>query len=148
MRLYRPYVPVEVKCRVLLRQIGEIWIDEVLEANRGNLGDLLIELRGRLAALLDCPVSSLQLDHDPPLGARVRLQSSDGKCRTIYRPAANDPEHLVYRVKEAHRVKTLVRGDHGQFSDLALIRREKKRGRPPKPKRPWPKRSFPKRREA
>jgi len=62
-----------------------------------------------------------------------------------YHPDANDPQYLIYRSAANHDIKTRVRGDGAQFSDLALIRRQKKRDRPPKEKRPWPKRKFPKR---
>ena len=87
---------------------------------------------------------------------------------TYYIPDANDPEHLFYRPHGAqfagsHDVKTRIRGDHGQFSDLALIKRERRRQKKatpakrdftfrtnksklkrkwPKRKTNWPKRSF------
>lgn len=121
-----------------------------------------------------CDRSELRLDHDPPLALRPQHRKGLGR-KTYYVPDANDPEHLKYRPHGpqhdgSHDVKTRVRGDHGQFSDLALIRREKRRlgkaERKPKPKwakrgkksttakarfargkTRWPKRKFPRRRD-
>ena len=135
-RLYRPFIPVEVRCRVVLRQLGEMWPDEVINGTRGSLRVLLDDQLEKLAALLSCAVKDLRLDHDPPLGARPRFISGLGKTR--YVPSANDPEHLIYRDKRAHDVKTRIRGEHGQYSDLALIKRERRRQKPNnKPKRKW-----------
>jgi hypothetical protein len=139
-RLFRPHIPVEVKCRVLLRQLGEMWPDKVIAGWQGSLGILCSGLHERLAALLGCTVADLRLDHDPPLAIREKAYLFDGTIS--YKPEANDPEFLIYRSKANHDIKTRVRGDGAQFSDLAKIRREKKRNRPPKPKRAWPSRPF------
>jgi hypothetical protein len=142
-RLYRPTIPVEVKCRVVLRQLGELWPDQVIDANRpkpyasylakagcpqGNsLGRLLDRLLDKLAELLGCNVSDLRLDHDPPLGARPQFRV--GLSKTRYEPPANSVQHLIYRTKEDHRTKTLIRGEHGQYRDLALIKRARRRAK-------------------
>lgn len=145
-RLYRPHVPVEVRCRVALRQLGEMWIDEVIERNRASakdayiksiapgvpkrsLGRLLEEKLAALADLLDCDVSDLRLDHDPALATRMKRTVYK---KTLYSPDANDPEHLRYRphgpeFDGSHLIKTNVRGDHGQFPDRVLIKRERQR---------------------
>jgi hypothetical protein len=162
-RLYRPSIPLEVKCRVALAQLGEMFTDEVVLVNSRSFARLLAGKLKELAALLGCEVSDLRLDHDPPLALRKRR--GEGKA-TVYTPDANDPEFLRYRphgaqFKGSHDVKTRIRGDHGQFSDIVLIKREqrrekKKRGKlSPKVKiksqsrfgqnkTAWPKRSFPK----
>lgn len=167
-RLYRPAIPVEVRCRVVLRQLGEMFADDVIRANRfvpravptRSLARLLAEKLEQLAALLKCEVKELRLDHDPALGLREKI--GDGK-KTRYVPDANDPEHLAYRPHGAehagsHDVKTRIRGDHGQYSDIVLIKRERRRERracnkPAKKARvlakktKWPKRSFQKRKK-
>ena len=63
--------------------------------------------------------AACDLDHDPPLMLRgKRLRGH----RTFYIPDANDPAHLVYRLTEDHRIKTFVRGDGAQRSDMAQRR--------------------------
>lgn len=179
-RLFRPAIPVEIRCRVALRQLDEKNIDSVIDANRPRRdagymvgvvglpgrshGRLLIELCERLAEKFDCRVEDLRLDHDPPLGARPQERRGLSR-KTYYVPDANDPDHLFYRphgtqFAGSHDVKTRIRGDHGQYSDVVLIKRERRRqkrsveatrpeGTPrvksqkPKFKRPWPKRPFP-----
>jgi hypothetical protein len=148
-RLHRPHVPLDVQCAVALRQNG---LDpgeraSVLRRFKGAYGKLLDAILVVVASNQHCAVDNLQLDHDPPLGARRKVWHD-------YIPKANDPDYLVWRDKESHRVKTLVRGEHGQYSDLALIKRERRRNRKqsrPKQKiaarkKPWPKRKFQKRR--
>jgi hypothetical protein len=150
-RLYRPAVPVEVECRVLLRQLGEMWPDKVIKERRWRPGDsdlkglgvfiprglgaLRDELKERLAELLNCKIEELRLDHDPPLGARPK--TGEGK-RTRYTPDANDCEYLFFRPHgtqhaNSHDTKTRIRGDRGQYSDIALIKRERRRQRREKP---------------
>lgn len=145
MRLPRPYIPLEVRCRVALRQLGEMWPDEVI-ASAPRFGGLLMLLevkKAQLAYLLGIKTAlDLHLDHDPALGAREKIRKH-GKI-VGYRPDANDSDHLAYRTKESHRIKTLIRGDGAQYSDRALIKRERRRMRGPRPKRKWPSRPFPK----
>lgn len=125
-RLYRPHVPLEVRCRVALRQLGEMWPDRVIAEYRGRLG-LLLKLRLlTLGCLLNCDDRDLRLDHDPPLGARPQFRRGLGK-KVYYQPDANDPEHLIYREKHAHFIKTNVRGEHGQHPDRVLIKKERRR---------------------
>ena len=122
-RLYRPTIPIEIKCRVLLRQVGELWIDEAVAAHRGALSTFLTQLRLKLAELLNCEPDDLRLDHDPALATRQRV--GDGK-KTIYAPDANDPDYLIYREKHAHHIKTNIRGDGAQYPDRVLIKRERR----------------------
>lgn len=143
-RLYRPHIPTEVKLKVVLRQIGEIFPDQVpAEAKRHRMmGRQLAGLLKMLAETLNCEVSDLRLDHDPALGARekvpVKRPRKDHRwfnsfgVAIRYEPDANNPEHLFYRPHGAqfagsHDVKTRIRGDHGQYSDIQLIKRERRR---------------------
>ena len=121
MKLYRPTIPVEVKCRVALKQLGELWIDDAIEAHQGGLGAFLNQLLKKLSELLG---GKLHLDHHPPLAARKR--KGEGK-KTIYDPPANSVDHLIYREVEAHRLKTNVKGDGAQYPDRVLIKRERRR---------------------
>jgi hypothetical protein len=145
-RLYRPSIPLEVKCRVLLRQLGELWPDAVIEEWKRKHTSLLVILQGRLAKLRTCEIKDLRLDHDPPLALRPQTWNRQGKFDR-YVPDANDPEYLLYRPHGAqfegsHDVKTRIRGEHGQFSDIALIKRQRRRERPPKPKKPFASKGF------
>jgi len=62
-----------------------------------------------------------QLDHDPAL-----VNREFNKRNHRYTPDANDPVYLVYRTKDAHDIKTRVRGDGAQHSDLGLRRKMKR----------------------
>jgi hypothetical protein len=151
-RLHRPHVPLSVQCDVALRQLhlssGERF--EILRRFDRKYSGLKETLLISIAASIGCLRGALQLDHDPPLGARKQIKRAGKFIR--YHPDANDPEYLFWRDKESHRVKTRVRGEHGQYSDLTLIKRERRRNRPKKKgpkirsaKRAWPKRKFEKR---
>jgi hypothetical protein len=148
MRLYRPHIPLEVRCRVAMRQSGEMFPDDIIKEYRGRLQGLLDDLLLGLRMLLspersDGELVKLHLDHDPPLAARPRFRAGLG--RTRYEPDANDPEFLFYRTKADHDVKTRIRGEHGQYRDLALIKRARKKAKKDRrPKRRWPSRPFPK----
>ena len=157
-RLPRPNPPLEVRCRVALRQLGEIWPDQVIAENHRKLGALLDELIVRLASLIapGVDVVEFNLDHDPALENREQI-IEDGKI-VGYVPAANDPEYLIYREAMAHKIKTLVHGEHGQHSDAGIARKRKRIAKKNDPKRriakiaqpknfKWPKRPFPKRRK-
>lgn len=171
MRLTRPAIPIEVRCRVVLRQLGELFIDQVIDEHRCDYtvapsyrrthGKLFNEKIAKLAELLGCEVRDLRLDHNPALALRMRRTKTvmvNGRLKTLhdYSPDANDPEHLIYRTRQDHHIKTYVRGDGAQFSDTTLMKRERKRqkkklrrrlidGKPGKPsakiparKNPWP----------
>jgi hypothetical protein len=134
-RLYRPPIPLEVKLRVILRQLGEMFPDDyVSEAKKHRTIGRRLRLRlEQFAATLGCEVKDLRLDHDPALALRQKLQYSSA-VKPTYIPGANDPEYLFYRPHGAqfagsHDVKTRIRGDHGQFSDVVLIKRERRRQR-------------------
>ncbi len=132
----RPRVPLAVQVAVAERQVG---FGPKPDANkRGRLLGLLIMLFGAAKA---------HLDHDPPLRARgYNPRIKDVAAR--YTPNANDPAFLIWRVKDgnepsSHRVKTYVRGEHGQYSDVVLIKRERRRERKKeKAKARWPRRKM------
>lgn len=130
-RLFRPHIPLEVRCRVALRQLGHALPDEVLDV-WPNKKQLLDSLLNQIAAYVPCRVADLRLDHDPPLAARPQMRAGLG--RTKYVPDANDPDHLFYRphgpeFASSHLIKTNVRGDHGQHPDRVLIKRARKKCR-------------------
>lgn len=160
-RLLRPAIPLDVRCLVAMRQLGEMWPNSVLDAHKRGHGRLLRTLLASLAEQLGCEPGDLQLDHDPALGVREKV-FRDG-VHVDYVPPANDPGALIYREKTAHGIKTRVRGERGQFSDLTLIKRQRRRERP-RPAKPkarlktkgfakiknksnWPKRPFQNRRK-
>jgi hypothetical protein len=95
-------------------------------------------LKGCLVALFgDKPA---QLDHDPALvNRKLRKWPLDGSA--VYIPDANDPDYLVYREKHDHDIKTRVRGDGAQLSDLAQARKRKRKLKP-KRKYKWPSRPM------
>lgn len=168
-RLYRPHIPIAIKVQVAEHQAAakpnEGW--RFYQAAGWNPdrhhGKRLAVLLQVLADQFGCAVGDLRLDHDPPLGARPKHRRGLSP-KWFYTPDANDPDHLFYRPHGAqfdgsHDVKTRIRGDHGQFSDITLIKRERRRERKAadakdlKKKRPkwrsarkakyrWPKRSF------
>jgi hypothetical protein len=138
MRLYRPTIPLSVKCEVAARQImrGSPTVSFLTIPERPLWLRLQILLT-KLASQIGCEIKELRLDHDPALGAR---SSGVRNGKSYYIPDANDPDHLFYRPHSAqhegsHDIKTRVRGEHGQFSDIALIKRLRRRERGPKPKR-------------
>lgn len=133
MSLYRPHVPLEVRCAVGERQVarGRPTMPFADAPAAPPFGPRLKALLAKLAEQFGCEVSDLRLDHDPPLASRPRRRRGLGK-KTYYEPDANDPDHLLYRPHGAqfegsHDVKTRIRGDHGQYSDVVLIKRARKR---------------------
>lgn len=140
----RPAIPVEVKCRVVLRQLeyGN-QIENVIAHHRADFtvapsyrrthGKLLASILPLLSARFNCDVADLRLDHEPALRVR-KYNPRIKKVAARYTPNANDPEAMLYRPHGAqfegsHHVKTNVRGDHGQFPDRILIKRERRRER-------------------
>lgn len=123
-RIKRPYVPLSVRCEVAARQLRfEQRPRAIAYATQFSKRRALDYM---LAVLFDGEPHDL--DHDPPLAARQRKR---GK----YVPDANDASYLIYRPRAKHREKTYLRGEHGQYSDLALIKREKRKRRPKRPSR-------------
>jgi|SRR5665213_1617684 len=111
-RLPRPYIPLEVRLKVAERQAGF-----KASPNANNA----VRLAGLLMMLFGA--EPVHLDHDPPLGARKKVYRNGE--HVDYTPAANDPDYLIYRIAVDHRIKTLVRGEHGQHPDRVLIKRQR-----------------------
>jgi hypothetical protein len=141
----RDYVPIAVQVIVsekLVRSLGGV----PAAAEAGSLSWRWRFNMGLASRIKGVTRDTWQLDHDPPLALRERHRRWTGsRIAAYYDPPANDPEHLFYR--DDHRTKTFLRGDHGQYSDITLIKRERRRNRPAKPKRKIPSRQFQKRRE-
>lgn len=127
MKLVRPHIPIRVRLEVIARQVQ---LRDVLQAaaHFQNASE-------RLKYLLWSKFGSRKhhLDHDPPLCLREIIDADIGK----YQPDANDPNFLIYRTEEDHRIKTFVRGDGAQLSDAAKRRKEINRNRIKRPSR-WP----------
>lgn len=125
MKLHRPYIPISTRLQVAERQIDRagLWLNYLSAGFRvPPYPSPTVCLKLALKLLFgDQPC---HLDHDPSLGARP-FNERTGK----YEPDANSLNHLVYRLKEDHRVKTFIRGEHGQHSDIVLIKRERRRKR-------------------
>lgn len=60
------------------------------------------------------------LDHDPALCNRTIGYGPNGEV--YYEPAANDPDFLIYRNAESHRVKTFIKGEGARRSDMGQRR--------------------------
>lgn len=156
-RLYRPYIPMSLRCAVAERQAIKLSPPvSFAEVPAKPLWKRLDALLSILAKRIGCDVDDMRLDHDPALGARPQYRR--GLSRKIfYTPRANDPDHLLWRPHGAqyegsHDVKTRIRGDHGQFSDTALMKRERRRAKKKartstsrKPRKRVTGRGFPKR---
>ena len=158
-RLPRPRIPLEVRCLAALRQqdwppeLIEIAVGTVKSAKRERtLWKLLALWLGKIAERHGCEISDLHLDHDPALQNRKKVYRAG--VHVDYSPRANDPGFLCYRpygpqFDRSHKVKTLIRGDHGQHSDAALARKNKRiahnrdtkrrKVKIPQRKKPWPK---------
>lgn len=143
-RLPRPFIPFAIRVQVAERQAREEGHSFLYPGERSKskwLADLLLFLFG---------YAKVHLDHDPPLGAREKIMR--GGEIVGYRPAANDPESLVYRLAVDHQIKTNVRGLHGQHPDRVLIKKQRRRERPQSKRRKakiaqpnnfkWPSRPF------
>lgn len=121
MKLIRPHIPINVRLEVISRQLHE----------SGRLADAMRSVASamtpsaRLAYLLRYAFGDERphLDHEPALCLREVLDAGKGR----YQPGANDPRYLLYRTKDEHRIKSLVRGDGAQLSDAAKLRKEKRR---------------------
>lgn len=125
-RLLRPHIDLETKLRVLLRQLGDAFPDEMIAIarNRRTLGILVQYKQEKLAELLGCDAREIDYDHDPPLGAREKVFSHG--VHVEYSPRANDPDHIVARPRSVHKFKTNVRGEHGQHPDRVLIKKNRR----------------------
>ena len=136
-RLPRRHIPLSVRCEVAERQLRSRGFDPRQFADVSPLSERLAFLLTALFEGRDC-----QLDHEPALVNRKQIRDVDGVLLR-YEPDEHDPAHLMYREKHDHLIKTTVRGDHGQFSDMVLAKRERRRAKKAagklKRKTKWPK---------
>lgn len=113
-------------------------IDEAIEAAKSArknraLGVGLSIVLAHLGEKIGCLGSDLRCDHDPALRTRkYNCRAKDVAAR--YTPHAHDPRCLVFRpqgveFEGSHHTKTYIRGEHGQYSDTVLIKRERRRER-------------------
>jgi hypothetical protein len=134
VKLVRPHIPIRVQLEVIARQLqASGQLDDVLraEALTKNGSVRLVYMLGRMFG-----DQKVHLDHDPPLCLREIVDAERG----IYKPDANDPEFLIYRTAEEHRVKTFIHGEGAQLCDAGKRRKEIRRKRKeqmPRPNR-WP----------
>ena len=163
----RPAIPHTVRCRVALRDLGEFFIEERMEASP-NKKVLLGALLAQLAELKGTTPDDLHCDHNPALRRRPynhRIKNVAAR----YSPNANDVNFLFYLTTAEHNIATHVRRENGRRSDTServhenrlATNREKRAAKTlgpsrfkhgahfaPKtkvlPKRPWPSRAFPK----
>jgi hypothetical protein len=134
VKLYRPNVPDSVKIAVAYKYFGN---RPLIFMERPPLKERVRIAKESIARMLCCDPKDLRLDHDPPLAARP----FNAKTR-LYTPDANDPEHLFWITAADHRTKTIIRGANGQYSDIVLIKRERRlqrRKTKPKKKFQWAK---------
>lgn len=128
-RLPRRHIPLEVRCRVALRQLGELLPDQTIkEWRKIGLGQLLADRLPFLAHLLGSEggPSDLHLDHHPALALRQQVKDRRGKI-IGYIPDEHDVDCLIYRTRVAHLVKTNHHGDGAQHPDRVLIKKERRR---------------------
>lgn len=151
MALLRSYIPLDVRLRVVMRQLtcGQELIEEtVAKAKRTRtVGVVLADRLAQFANQLGVLVKQLHLDHDPALENRQKVyrHGHAGLREHIgYIPDELSPDHLFYRVGgyrgSEHDIKTRVRGERGQFADNVIAKRERKRQRrltKPKRKHKW-----------
>jgi hypothetical protein len=173
-RLFRPHIPLKVRCQVAERQLRERDPEKhgYVVPGKKTAGNRLRILLPWLANTFGENIK-LELHHRPALLNREWVAR-----RNDYDPPANSPDHLIYLPEDDHDIETRVRGVGAQRSDLSQARYLKKVARNretrPKasgfPKRPphvkhsapfvgsrslkdppksrWPKRPFAKRRKA
>lgn len=124
MRLPRPYIDVRTRLAVVTRQLREKGI-----AAWGSFDDKTLSDRLRTGLRLLFGDRKVHLHHRPALCNREVVPKSwwnnpIGPLRYI--PDANDPEYLVYLPADDHDIETRVRGQHGDYSDLAKRRKRKR----------------------
>lgn len=135
-RLKRPYIPLAVRVIVAERQFDAAtpfppWNGEqnasvfrtFVDRDGWKKRNPLSEQLDMLLRLL-FGEQKVNLDHDPPLGARKKIFRK--RVHVDYDPPANDPTCLVYRLAVDHRTKTNVRGEHGQHPDRVLIKKNRR----------------------
>lgn len=122
-KLHRPYILLAVRVKVAERQFNQRTGLHACKPGRMSDGRWLIILLSELFG-----DKKYALDHNPALVNRRQRKHRDGSVSYI--PDANDPDFLLYREDgpgSNHDIKTRVRGDGAQLSDLAIARKRKRR---------------------
>jgi hypothetical protein len=104
-----------------------LWVKKAVVERQGGLC-----LCGCGAAVSWKPKTETHFDHEPAL--RLRQINRRG---TDYIPPQHSIPHLDARCPASHRVKTSGSGATTAGTDAGKIKKERKRGKPPKPKRRW-----------
>lgn len=89
-------------------------------------------------AVSEKPKTGTKFDHRPPL--RLRNISADG---LDYEPHQHSPAHIDALCREAHDRRTFGTGATTAGTDTGLIKKERKRSKPPKFKQRIQNRPFP-----
>jgi hypothetical protein len=123
MKLPRPHIPIPTRIKVARRQLFFFGVNDALmqKDHCETPAVYLDRLLGGLSIYLGAMFKPLHLDHDPALCNR-KYSYRTGK----YTPDANDIRYLIYRTQADHDIKTRVRGDGAQLSDLAKLRKTKR----------------------
>jgi hypothetical protein len=88
-------------------------------------------------AVSEKPKSNTEFDHMPSIRLREINREGDD-----YIPPQNDPDYIVARCPASHAAKTRGTGATTAGTDIGNIKKERRRGRPPKPKQKIPSRPF------
>jgi len=130
VRLPRPHIPMRTQARVVECQLLQLGI---CPPHPFENGKLVSWKRRRDLALRELfGEAKTHLDHDPALCNRRQIRV--GGDFAGYDPPANDPLYLIWRTTDNHDIKTRVRGDGAQLSDLAITRKRKRAERKRRPK--------------
>lgn len=130
-----PPLPVQIEvARETLRDIGAYSI--ALQDDRKPHKQFLDGLLNAVAWHIGCQRADLRLDHDPMLRVRKYRPRRGTPIAAWYSPHAHDRRYLKWRPQPpqfegSHHVKTYVRGERGQYSDVALAKRQRRREKDP-----------------
>ena len=150
MKRPRPYIPLSVRVKVAEAHVKRIFhaktfmFDhyQLMISNSPHIWPLGVRLDWLLDKLFP-PGVPYHLDHDPALILRL-FNPKTGK----YKPDANDPNHLRYRIAEEHQQKTTGRKPGAERtvttkgSDIWLKTKFARLDRPAKKKQKIPSRPF------
>lgn len=117
-RLYRPYIPLEVRVLVAVRHL--VGVGGQPPPRCGTSAGAYL----RRLLVLTFGHDNVELHHRPALMNRVRHTMKSGGV--FYEPPANSPEYLVYLLPDDHDVETRVRGVGALRSDQGQQRYLKK----------------------
>lgn len=138
------HVPIGVQLAVAERQISlsgfmpqyllEIFPSSNWSAcNWANPKSLSASRKLKIALRILFGEQTVNLDHNPALITRAyNPRIKDVAAR--YTPNANDPDYMAWRPKardaeRSHDIKTFVRGDNGQLSDIGLRNKQRRMDR-------------------